>query len=472
MTIAPPDGTGCLLFRMPGSDLTYVEMVHPADFQHDELSWDASGGDTLRIAHRLFRTESGERRDPSRPGAGRFFGPARRRGGRGAVLRRLCHGRSAVGDVNNRDVGSAVHCHRNERPEIEHDRRLHYRKLSAAKRPRGGTVSSLRPRPADHRLPLPSSAGRGGRGSTLRELDADLAGGRSLQVAGDAGGRRAGAVLHGRRLGSGKVPEVGGDGAPNAPQSAVPLDAPGTEAAAWASATGCWAPTRPRAFGASATRNCSRPSSPPAASCGRWASCWSARPTIRPIRSRITGPSRPTRRFRSGCCPRFAPIGRWPWNRPRRSTPGWTGWPSRAASTSATISTAIATPCGSGTTTSTRSAAGFPITGSTRSMRPTIRRAKWRPHGGACEAANRWTRARSLKFKSAMLYELAAMNAEKGWVQQFHFGAMRSNNTRMLAAARAGYGLRLDRRSGGCPADGAVLRPARPRRPAGQNDRL
>ena len=33
-----------------------------------------------------------------------------------------------------------------------------------------------------------------------------------------------------------------------------------------------------------------------------------------------------------------------------------------------------------------------------------------------------------------MLYELAAMNAEKGWVQQFHFGAMRSNNTRMLAA--------------------------------------
>ena len=37
-----------------------------------------------------------------------------------------------------------------------------------------------------------------------------------------------------------------------------------------------------------------------------------------------------------------------------------------------------------------------------------------------------------VKFKSAVLYELAAMNSEKGWVQQFHFGAMRSNNTRML----------------------------------------
>ena len=33
-----------------------------------------------------------------------------------------------------------------------------------------------------------------------------------------------------------------------------------------------------------------------------------------------------------------------------------------------------------------------------------------------------------------MLYELALMNAEKGWVQQFHFGALRNNNTRMFQA--------------------------------------
>jgi glucuronate isomerase len=37
-----------------------------------------------------------------------------------------------------------------------------------------------------------------------------------------------------------------------------------------------------------------------------------------------------------------------------------------------------------------------------------------------------------VKFKSAMLYELASMNCEKGWVQQFHFGALRNNNSRML----------------------------------------
>lgn len=36
------------------------------------------------------------------------------------------------------------------------------------------------------------------------------------------------------------------------------------------------------------------------------------------------------------------------------------------------------------------------------------------------------------KFKSAMLYECALMDHEKGWVQQFHVGALRNNNTRMF----------------------------------------
>jgi glucuronate isomerase len=39
-----------------------------------------------------------------------------------------------------------------------------------------------------------------------------------------------------------------------------------------------------------------------------------------------------------------------------------------------------------------------------------------------------------LKFKSAMLYELALLDHEKGWAQQYHFGALRSSNTRMLKA--------------------------------------
>ncbi len=36
------------------------------------------------------------------------------------------------------------------------------------------------------------------------------------------------------------------------------------------------------------------------------------------------------------------------------------------------------------------------------------------------------------KFMSAMLYYLGCMYAEKGWVQQFHLGALRNNSSRML----------------------------------------
>lgn len=36
------------------------------------------------------------------------------------------------------------------------------------------------------------------------------------------------------------------------------------------------------------------------------------------------------------------------------------------------------------------------------------------------------------QFKSALLYDLALMDHEKGWTQQFHVGAMRNNNSRLL----------------------------------------
>lgn len=36
------------------------------------------------------------------------------------------------------------------------------------------------------------------------------------------------------------------------------------------------------------------------------------------------------------------------------------------------------------------------------------------------------------KYRSALLYELAAMDARSGWVQQFHLGANRNNNNRMF----------------------------------------
>ena len=50
----PEEGPGCLLFRLPRSDFSYAEMVHPADFQYDELTRSAEGDGTFRISHRLF----------------------------------------------------------------------------------------------------------------------------------------------------------------------------------------------------------------------------------------------------------------------------------------------------------------------------------------------------------------------------------------------------------------------------------
>ena len=38
-----------------------------------------------------------------------------------------------------------------------------------------------------------------------------------------------------------------------------------------------------------------------------------------------------------------------------------------------------------------------------------------------------------LKFKSAMLYAFGVMDYEKDWTQQYHLGAMRNNNARMMA---------------------------------------
>lgn len=45
-----------------------------------------------------------------------------------------------------------------------------------------------------------------------------------------------------------------------------------------------------------------------------------------------------------------------------------------------------------------------------------------------------------LKFKSAMLYTFAIWDFEKDWVQQYHLGALRNNNTRMMQTLGADTG--------------------------------
>jgi glucuronate isomerase len=44
------------------------------------------------------------------------------------------------------------------------------------------------------------------------------------------------------------------------------------------------------------------------------------------------------------------------------------------------------------------------------------------------------TNAETAKFKTAMLIEFAVMDHDAGWTQQFHYGVIRNNNSRMMAA--------------------------------------
>jgi len=46
-----------------------------------------------------------------------------------------------------------------------------------------------------------------------------------------------------------------------------------------------------------------------------------------------------------------------------------------------------------------------------------------------------------MQFKSAVLYELALLDNEKGWVQQWHVGALRNNNARLLNELGADAGV-------------------------------
>lgn len=50
------------------------------------------------------------------------------------------------------------------------------------------------------------------------------------------------------------------------------------------------------------------------------------------------------------------------------------------------------------------------------------------------------TKEERLQFKSAMLYEFALWDHEKGWVQQYHVGALRNNNSRMMRQLGADTG--------------------------------
>ena len=54
--VEPGGGTGCLVLRLPQSDLSYAEMVHPADFLQDRLQGSTNSDRMVHLRHRLFQS--------------------------------------------------------------------------------------------------------------------------------------------------------------------------------------------------------------------------------------------------------------------------------------------------------------------------------------------------------------------------------------------------------------------------------
>ena len=55
LAVEPAEGPGCLVFRLGHGDLSYAEMVHPADFRHAALGRAGHQGELVRVVHRLFQ---------------------------------------------------------------------------------------------------------------------------------------------------------------------------------------------------------------------------------------------------------------------------------------------------------------------------------------------------------------------------------------------------------------------------------
>ena len=63
------------------------------------------------------------------------------------------------------------------------------------------------------------------------------------------------------------------------------------------------------------------------------------------------------------------------------------------------------------------------------------RRRRPSPSTGCAGGALRRARGDALRYKSALLHRLAVLDHARGWVQQFHLGALRNNNTRLRRAS-------------------------------------
>ncbi len=104
----------------------------------------------------------------------------------------------------------------------------------------------------------------------------------------------------------------------------------------------------------------------------------------------------------------------------------------------------------------TSSAVAPPTTGSTASSSPSTRRARCTSIFDKARATKALLADEVEKFRAALLHEFALMDHARGWVQQFHLGAMRQQQHASSASApgptRDSIRLETSRKLGLCPA--------------------
>ena len=292
----------------------------------------------------------------------------------------------------------------------------------------------------------------------FRSHHRDLAGRRPLQVAGHARERRARALLHGRRVGLGEVRGLGAHGARHAAQPALPLDAHGAAA-----------PVR--------HRRAALPRRPPATIFERCNALlaragFTTLGLLREFRVAVvctTDDPADSLEHHAALARREDPgHARLPdlaarpgarRRRPRRRSErlGRRGWRRRPAASSRACDVVPGGARRAAPGVPRRWAAAPPTTGSKPMLAEPYADAEV---AAAFDRAARRPGARrrgeALRLKSALLHRLALMDHARGWVQQFHLGALRNNNTRLRRALGARLRLRLHRRLRAGAAAGAA----------------
>ena len=148
LLLGPSDGPGCVLVRLGNSELSYCEMIHPADFHEDEIAREPRGGGMIRLRHRLF-PESLEKGVILRARVRRSLAAA---AGRSANFRRLLcriRRRRAAPGIILKPAAERTNAVKNafitENFLLQNDRAVQL-------------VSPIRPAMSDHRLSLPPAA--------------------------------------------------------------------------------------------------------------------------------------------------------------------------------------------------------------------------------------------------------------------------------------------------------------------------